>query len=225
MYWPDISQGWQEAHNSFGVTDAGLRWGVADGRIGGPRAYQTYVLLANPNPAPAEVRVRFLKNGVATVRNYTLNPTSRLNIWVNNDVPELGDGNFSADIQVLNYQPIAVEKALYWNAGRRGVGRRHQRHGHAAAAAVRANVRKRTSDASDALLMRLSVIAALTFRVCLPATRVPSFASSAVISGFPSKPLGPREDFMRRAITLVVILAVVSVFAARRRGAGTTRID
>ena len=117
MYWPDASQGWQEAHNSFGVTDAGLRWGVADGRIGGARAYQTYVLLANPNPTPAEVVVRFLKNGAAgAVRNYTLNPTSRLNIWVNSDVPELGDGNFSADVQVLNYQPIAVEKALYWNS-------------------------------------------------------------------------------------------------------------
>jgi subtilisin-like proprotein convertase family protein len=121
MYWPDISFGWQEAHNSFGVTDPGLRWGVADGRIGGARAYQTYVLLANPNPTPAEVVVRFLKNGVGTVRNYTLNPTSRLNIWVNTDVPELGDGIFSADVQVLNYQPIAVEKALYWNAADGGI--------------------------------------------------------------------------------------------------------
>jgi subtilisin-like proprotein convertase family protein len=123
MYWPDITQGWQEAHNSFGVTDAGLRWGVADGRIGGPRAYQTYVLLANPNPTPAEVRMRFLKSGggAAIVRDYTLNPTSRLNIWTNTDVPELGEGAFSADIQVLNYQPIAVEKALYWNASDGGV--------------------------------------------------------------------------------------------------------
>ena len=24
---------------------------------------------------------------------------------------------FSADIQVLNFQPIAVEKALYWSSG------------------------------------------------------------------------------------------------------------
>jgi hypothetical protein len=117
MYWPDLSLGWQEAHNSFGVTDAGLRWGIADGRIGGPRAYQTYVLLANPNPTPAEVRVRFLKNGVASSRDYTLNPTSRLNIWTNTEAPELGEGQFSADIQVLNYQPIVVEKAMYWDAG------------------------------------------------------------------------------------------------------------
>ena len=117
MYWPDISQGWIEAHNSFGVTETGLRWGVADGRIGGARAHQTYILLANPNPVPAEVEVTFLKSGGATAtRSYTLDPTSRLNIWANGDVPELGDGVFSADIRVLNFQPIAVEKALYWDA-------------------------------------------------------------------------------------------------------------
>ena len=32
--------GLAEAHNSFGVTEAALRWGVADGRIGGPRGYR-----------------------------------------------------------------------------------------------------------------------------------------------------------------------------------------
>ena len=31
--------------------------------------------------------------------------------------PLLGEGTFSADIQVLNFQPIVVEKALYWNSG------------------------------------------------------------------------------------------------------------
>lgn len=117
MYWPGLDLGWQETHNSFGVTSTGLRWGVADVRIGGPRAHQTYVLLANPNPLPAEVAVRFLRQGAAPViRVYTVAPTSRMNVWVNNDVPELGEGTFSADVQVLNYQPIAVEKALYWNS-------------------------------------------------------------------------------------------------------------
>lgn len=116
MYWPDISEGWREAHNSFGVTDLGLRWGIADGRIGGPRAYSTYILLANPNPVPAEVQVRFLKAGAVETRLYTLQPTSRMNIHAATDVPALGEGTFSADIQVLNYQPIAVEKAMYWNA-------------------------------------------------------------------------------------------------------------
>ncbi len=68
MYWPDISQGWIEAHNSFGVTETALRWGLADGRIGGPRAHQTYILLANPNPVPAEVEVTFLKSGAHRCR-------------------------------------------------------------------------------------------------------------------------------------------------------------
>jgi subtilisin-like proprotein convertase family protein len=117
MYWPDISVGWREAHNSFGVTQSALRWGVADGRIGGPRDYQTYILLANPNPLPAEIQVRFLKPGLTVTRQYTLTPFSRRNIWANTDVPELGAGTFSADVQVVNYQPIAVEKALYWSAG------------------------------------------------------------------------------------------------------------
>jgi hypothetical protein len=118
MYWPDISLGWREAHNSVGVTDAALRWGVADGRIGGPRGYATYILLANPNSVPAEVEVGFLKGGVrGPVQTFVLPPTSRHNIWVNNDFPALGDGLFSAEVRVLNYQPIVVEKALYWNSG------------------------------------------------------------------------------------------------------------
>jgi subtilisin-like proprotein convertase family protein len=118
MYWPDVSVGWREAHNSFGVTEAALRWGVADGRIGGPRGYQTYILLANPNTTPAEVHVSFLKGGVrGPAQTYILSPTSRQNVWVNTDFPSLGDGLFSAEIQVLNYQPIVVEKAMYWNSG------------------------------------------------------------------------------------------------------------
>jgi hypothetical protein len=117
MYWTDDAR-WREAHNSLGVTVPALRWGVADGRIGGPRGHQTYILLANPNPRKAEVMVSFLKGGVrGPTLTYTLQPTSRLNIWANGDVPGLGDGVFSADVQVLNYQPIVVEKAMYWNSG------------------------------------------------------------------------------------------------------------
>jgi subtilisin-like proprotein convertase family protein len=115
MYWPNITVGWQEAHNSFGLSEAGLRWGVADGRIGGAREFQTYILLANPNPVAAEVQVRFLKASTVEIRNYTLPPTSRWNINAGADVPELGAGVFSAEVRVLNFQPIAVEKAMYWN--------------------------------------------------------------------------------------------------------------
>ncbi len=115
-YWPDISLGWREAHNSIGTVDPALRWGVSDIRVGGARAAQTYVLLANPNPAPAEVRVRLLRSGAAPiVQTYTLQPTSRTNIFAADLAG--ADGTYSMDVQVLNYQPIVVEKALYWNAG------------------------------------------------------------------------------------------------------------
>jgi subtilisin-like proprotein convertase family protein len=117
MYWPNISQGWRDAHNSFGLTSLGLRWGLADGRIGGPRDYQTFVLLANPNPHPAEVQVRFLKPTFTVTRTFTLLPSSRRTIFTNAEVSELGDGTFGVEVQVLNYQAIAVEKAMYWNAG------------------------------------------------------------------------------------------------------------
>jgi Proprotein convertase P-domain len=117
MYWPNISLGWREAHNSFGITESALRWGLADGRIGGPRTFRTFVLLANPNAHPAEVDVRFLKTGSSATRSYVLAPFSRRSIFVNSEVPELGDGQFSVDVQVRNFQPIAVEKALYWDSG------------------------------------------------------------------------------------------------------------
>jgi subtilisin-like proprotein convertase family protein len=117
MYWPDISIGWYEAHNSFGVTAPALRWAVADGRIGGSRSAQTYVLLANPNHNKAEVSVRYLKDGrTDRVATYELPATSRTNLLLN-DVAGTGDGLVSVEVTVLNYQPIVVEKALYWNAG------------------------------------------------------------------------------------------------------------
>jgi subtilisin-like proprotein convertase family protein len=118
MYWPDISLGWQEAHDSFGVTEPGLRWAIAGGRLGGAEGFETYLLLANPNPAPAEVIGLFVKmDGTIATRAYTLAPTSRRNIAVGSDIAELGAGDFGAIFIVDNFQPIVVEKAMYWNSG------------------------------------------------------------------------------------------------------------
>ena len=38
---------WREAHNSFGETQTGTRWAVAEGEQGGPRNAETYILIAN----------------------------------------------------------------------------------------------------------------------------------------------------------------------------------
>jgi hypothetical protein len=116
MYWPDVSLGWREAHNSPGVVDPMLRWGVSDIRVGGTRDYQTYILLANPNAVEAEVQVRLLRPGATPItQSYTLPPTSRTNVFAADLAGAAG--TYSADVQVLNYQAIVVEKAMYWNAG------------------------------------------------------------------------------------------------------------
>jgi BarA-like signal transduction histidine kinase len=116
MYWPAPFATWAEAHNSFGVTETALRWGLAEGRVGGPHAFETYVLLANPNPTAAEVRLTFLRtDGTTVVKTYTVAPTSRFNVPVHVFVPELQDEAFGVVIEGLNGVPVAVERAMYNN--------------------------------------------------------------------------------------------------------------
>ena len=138
MYWPNVSEGWREAHNSFGVdAKPGLRWGLADGRLGGPRGYATFILLANPNPHEAEVR-RALPARPASPRRAPTRcaPTSRLTIQVSADMPR------TARRRVHRRDPGAEPAAHRGGEGdvleRRGrdLGGRHERHRHASAATL-----------------------------------------------------------------------------------------
>lgn len=120
MYWgsaPDANP-WSEGHNSFGMTESALRWAVAEGRVGGPLNYHTYLLLANPQTASAEVTVTYLRENGASpiVKTYTVPATTRFNIDVNSVVPELKDESFGALIEVTNGVTIAVERSMYWDA-------------------------------------------------------------------------------------------------------------
>ena len=51
------------------------------------------------------------------VKTYMVKPTTRFNVDVNAMVPELGEAQFGALIEVTNGVPIAVERAVYNNAG------------------------------------------------------------------------------------------------------------
>jgi len=121
QYWPDPAPNWYEAHNSFGVTALGTKWGLAEGRVGnvdGVANAQTYILLANAGSTPANVTITFLRDNGATpvTKTFTVPPTSRFNVPVGpgTDVPELANENFGA--LITSDQPIAVERALYWDA-------------------------------------------------------------------------------------------------------------
>ena len=81
QYWPNPQ--WFEAHNSFGVTAAGTRWGLAEGRVGGAEGYQTYVLLANTGTSDAEVTLTFLRaDGTTVTKTMTVPAASRVNVAI-----------------------------------------------------------------------------------------------------------------------------------------------
>jgi BarA-like signal transduction histidine kinase len=115
MYWAQYPN-WYEAHNAFGVTTTGVKWALGEGRVGGSRAYETYILLANPGETAATVTVTFLREGglAPIVQTYAVAPTSRFNVYANG-VPGLQSGErFGALIE--STEPIAVERAMYSNA-------------------------------------------------------------------------------------------------------------
>jgi subtilisin family serine protease len=123
MYWPGTAASWQEAHNAFGLTATATSWALAEGRVGQAAGYETYVLLANPSPVPATVRVTFLREqGAPVEKTLTVAATSRANVAVipqgqASDAPELVDERFGVLVEVLNGVGIAVERALYWDSG------------------------------------------------------------------------------------------------------------
>ena len=117
QYWPFTPDRWLEAHNSFGVNEAATRWGLAEGRVGGPTSDQTYILLANPGTTPADVAMTFLRtDGTTIVKSFSVPATSRFNVAVDgpgSHVPELANESFGTNIE--STQPIVVERSLYSN--------------------------------------------------------------------------------------------------------------
>ena len=118
MYWVGEPGPWMEAHNTVGVTAAGTKWLLAEGRAGGERRFQTYILLANPAASAADVTITYLKtDGTTVVRQHVVPPASRHNVHVSDDVPELAEASFAAVVEVTNGVGIVVERSMYWNAG------------------------------------------------------------------------------------------------------------
>jgi hypothetical protein len=116
QYWPDPAPQWYEAHNSFGTTGLAEKWGLAEGRVGGDDNAQTYILIASPGNATT-VKVIFLReNAVPVQKTFDVGFNERFNIAVGGpQVPEITNERFGVLIE--SQSPIAVERALYWDAG------------------------------------------------------------------------------------------------------------
>jgi hypothetical protein len=117
MYWGTTGTGWREAHNSFGVTASGLKWGLAEGRSGGDPDYQTYVLVSNSTGNDADLKVTFIReDGTPVEKTFSAKAGERLNIHASAE-PELAGSNFATIVESTNGVPINVESAIYWNSG------------------------------------------------------------------------------------------------------------
>jgi hypothetical protein len=120
MYWP--GNNWNEAHASAGIAQTGVTWGLAEGEVGGPRGFQTYVLIANPTASAASVRLRFLvENGASFVSpTFTVPGNSRVTRSASEFMAagQLTDSaRFGVLVESMNGVPLAVEHAIYWNGG------------------------------------------------------------------------------------------------------------
>jgi YVTN family beta-propeller protein len=113
VYWPKPE--WIESHTSAGVTEPGRSWALAEGRVGGPGDAQTFILLANPNAADADVTLTFLRaDGTTRIVPVVVPAMQRVTFRIagpGSDIPELIDEHFGARIDAT--QPVIVERSLY----------------------------------------------------------------------------------------------------------------
>jgi hypothetical protein len=120
MWWPGDSPTWHEAHNSPGATATGTLWALAEGELGGATSLETYILIANTSNVAGSARVTLLfEDGTTTVRDFALEPNSRVNVAVAAEFPEAAGRRFGALIDSLGSPAaqIVVERAMYSSAG------------------------------------------------------------------------------------------------------------
>ena len=132
--WPLTPDRWIEAHNSFGVTEPAMKWGLAEGRAGGAEQYQTFILLANPGDEPATVTLAFLADGASPApANRTIVVPAQRRVTVPAEAPEPSSTvtTFGTLLIVGSADRRGAGDVL--ECRRPDMGCRHERHGDAPA--------------------------------------------------------------------------------------------
>lgn len=112
MYFPDGSQ--PGGHNASGVTQAASTWILAEGAT---TAFDTFVLVANPNASPTKVRATYLTaTGQEFVSEQQAAANSRATFWPRAEHPALASAEFSTVIQSLTPgNDVVAERAMYFD--------------------------------------------------------------------------------------------------------------
>jgi uncharacterized repeat protein (TIGR03803 family) len=120
MYYSQPGQPFAAGHESAGVTAPALDWFLAEGATG--TFFDLFVLIANPNPSPANIEVEYLLVGGGTLtKTYTVAGNSRSTIWVDDEELPAGSGQkplanaaLSMTVRSTNSVPVVVERTMWW---------------------------------------------------------------------------------------------------------------
>jgi hypothetical protein len=113
MYLNVPGQTFTAGHESAGVTALSTEWFLAEGATGA--FFDLFVLVANPNGDAADIEVTFLlPDGSTVVKRHVVAPSSRFNIWVDQEDPALADTAVSTTVRSTNGVPVIVERAMWW---------------------------------------------------------------------------------------------------------------
>jgi hypothetical protein len=106
-------------HASAGATAPSIRWMFAEGATG--ELFDEFILLANPNPVPARVRLTYLLQDARTFEHVVTVPASaRFNGWVNYESFDdgasfpLADVAHSTVVESLDNVGIIAERSMWW---------------------------------------------------------------------------------------------------------------
>jgi hypothetical protein len=110
---PDPSHPFEGGHESAAVAEPKTEWYVAEGQASD--FFAMFVLLANPNPNPTDVTLRYLMPGrTPTTKVLTLPGNSRYTVEIGNQNDAPGVANTDVSVEVKATLPIVVERAMYW---------------------------------------------------------------------------------------------------------------
>jgi hypothetical protein len=106
MFWGPGSYG---SHGAAAAEGPRTRFLFGEGSQG---FFDTYLLLANSNPEPAEATVQFFpESGPTVTREYIVPANSRLSIWTGG-IPPLANQSFSMTVDTD--LPVVAERAMYF---------------------------------------------------------------------------------------------------------------
>jgi hypothetical protein len=117
MYFPDATR--PGAHNAGGVTQGAPAWTLAEGAT---TIFDTFVLVANPNPTETLVRATYLTaTGQQYVSQQLATANGRATFWPRQEHPGLQAAEFSTFVESLTTgNDVVAERAMYFDGLRSG---------------------------------------------------------------------------------------------------------